>query len=107
MCETLVVTMTASPAPRRRTVNTIVFVAILAAVLVFVAFSAFRTKEWVIPAAAKAWKNPVTPTEAELGRARELYRNKCASCHGESGTGDGSDAPLWGPRPSDFTDSAR
>ena len=42
-----------------------------------------------------------TPTSPVNGAA--LYRNRCASCHGESGRGNGEYAGLLNPKPRDFT----
>lgn len=35
--------------------------------------------------------------------AAALYRDRCATCHGASGRGDGPASPLLDPRPRDFT----
>lgn len=40
------------------------------------------------------------------GGAPELYRKRCAACHGESGRGDGLAATAMQPRPRDFADAA-
>jgi len=32
--------------------------------------------------------------------------DKCAECHGDSGKGDGSQARMYDPQPTNFTDSA-
>jgi mono/diheme cytochrome c family protein len=38
-------------------------------------------------APASGVKNPVRPTEKSLARAKELYGQDCAICHGETGDG--------------------
>lgn len=38
----------------------------------------------------------------DAGRGRVLYRELCASCHGDSGRGDGPAAGLFDPVPADF-----
>src|SRR5262249_9888071 len=51
----------------------------------------------------KTVKNPLQPTEANLTAAREMYENKCSDCHGPKGKGDGSEAMMYDPLPSDLT----
>ena len=38
---------------------------------------------------------------------RDVYRARCAACHGAAGRGDGPAAAAMNPRPSSFADSAR
>jgi DMSO reductase family type II enzyme heme b subunit len=45
---------------------------------------------------------PPPPTPRATG-GKELYAEKCALCHGDSGKGDGPAAELLDPRPRDFT----
>jgi mono/diheme cytochrome c family protein len=42
-----------------------------------------------------------------LERGRVLYRDWCATCHGEGGRGDGPDAPTLREHPGDLTDFAQ
>ena len=44
---------------------------------------------------------------ANIAAAKEIYGNKCSDCHGEKGKGDGSEAMMYDPAPSDLTDAAR
>jgi mono/diheme cytochrome c family protein len=46
-----------------------------------------KLRSWAIPASLRAATNPVRPTEAALGRAREHFADHCASCHGNDGRG--------------------
>jgi mono/diheme cytochrome c family protein len=62
---------------------------------------------WIVPEDTKHLPNPLARSEADLPRARALYLDKCAECHGESGRGDGSQAKQYDPAPSDLTDAAR
>ncbi len=41
--------------------------------------------------------------EAALALGEEVYRKRCAFCHGDEGAGDGGAAPYLEPRPRDFT----
>jgi hypothetical protein len=37
-----------------------------------------------------------------VSKGRELYKNNCATCHGESGQGNGTSASLLNPKPRNF-----
>ncbi|MGH7596552.1 MAG: c-type cytochrome [bacterium] len=51
---------------------------------------------------------PVGPRRTpDLGYAKILFEENCASCHGLSGAGDGPAADTLNPRPRDFTDPER
>ena len=50
-------------------------------------------------------KNPIAASAADLDSIRPIYRDKCSSCHGLTGRGDGHDASLYDPKPTDFTDA--
>ncbi|PZP51501.1 MAG: cytochrome C, partial [Azospira oryzae] len=55
-----------------------------------------------------AYELIVTPKRApDLSRARTLYAEQCAGCHGAQGRGDGPAASGMDPPPSDFHDQAR
>ena len=50
----------------------------------------------------------VVPRKApDLARARQLFAENCASCHGADGRGDGVAARGMEPPPTDFTDAQR
>src|SRR6266851_3422102 len=51
---------------------------------------------FTVPSAASA-----QPSSSSNGAA--LYQERCASCHGKTGRGDGEYAGLLDPRPRDFT----
>lgn len=57
--------------------------------------------------ADKNMKNPVAPSEASLKAARLIFAERCVSCHGEQGKGDGPDSMMYDPAPSDLTDPRR
>ena len=61
---------------------------------------------WRIPANAETETNPVAADQQVLERGREIYRSKCARCHGPGGRGDGSEADPDRP-PRDLTDASR
>jgi len=61
---------------------------------------------WIVPEEAKRVVNPLKPWQADLPGARARYLDKCAECHGDTGKGDGPQAKLYDPKPSDLTDAA-
>ncbi|WP_182870936.1 c-type cytochrome [Rhodopirellula sp. JC639] len=46
----------------------------------------------------------IDPQQADLQRGSDLYAQRCADCHGESGQGSDEGPPTWGPR--SFNDGA-
>jgi mono/diheme cytochrome c family protein len=57
---------------------------------------------------AAALKNPVKATPQSVAAGKKLYDTQCATCHGQSGKGDGRMAAsiTTGPKPSDLTDAS-
>jgi mono/diheme cytochrome c family protein len=85
----------------------ILFVSLLALAFVALVYSAFENnKPWVIPEEAKKRQNPLTASESTLKTAKGIYVDECAQCHGERGKGDGPEAAMHDPRPSDITDTS-
>jgi mono/diheme cytochrome c family protein len=62
--------------------------------------------DWKAPDSAKKVKNPVPANAASLAAGKQVYANNCDRCHGDMGKGDGSDANLYDPGPTDFTDAS-
>ena len=58
--------------------------------------------DWGMPAAAKDAPNPVPATAQNLAAAQAIYADRCARCHGDHGAGDGPDASLYKPLPSEL-----
>jgi len=42
--------------------------------------------------------------EAAMARAQEIFANRCATCHGTQGAGDGPGSQSLNPKPRDFGD---
>lgn len=76
---------------------------LLLGVLAVVAVTAATKEEWKAPARAAAKKNPVAAEPASIGRGKAVYTAECASCHGNSGKGDGPGAKDLEVTPGDMT----
>jgi mono/diheme cytochrome c family protein len=61
---------------------------------------------WIVPEEAKRVTNPLQASQANLPEARKRYLDKCAECHGDGGKGDGSQAKLYDPLPTNLADAA-
>ena len=84
----------------------ILFVVLIALICISLVYSAFENnKPWVVPEEIKKLKNPVAPSESTLKAARGIYIDECAQCHGERGKGDGPEAAMHSPAPSNLTDA--
>lgn len=59
-----------------------------------------------VPSAYANLKNPLPPTEENLGKGKLLYSQVCASCHGSDGKGNGPAAKGMDPPPVDLTHTA-
>jgi len=93
----------AQPNLKTRKILFAVLLALICAGLVYAIFD--RDKPWVVPEEVKRMKNPVAASESTLKAARGIYVDECAQCHGERGKGDGPEAAMHSPAPSDITDS--
>jgi mono/diheme cytochrome c family protein len=69
-----------------------------------IGFLIWQNRPWSVPESAREMKNPIVPAAADLDSVRPIYREKCSTCHGSTGRGDGHDASLYDPKPTDFTD---
>mgnify|MGYP001602916783 FL=1 len=58
---------------------------------------------WVAPARAAKKKNPVAADAASIAKGKVLYVKECASCHGDTGKGDGSAVKDLEKKPEDLT----
>jgi mono/diheme cytochrome c family protein len=55
-----------------------------------------------VPEPYRSTKNPLLKTEATFSRGAAIYHQNCASCHGDSGHGDGPAGLLLSPPPADL-----
>jgi mono/diheme cytochrome c family protein len=67
-----------------------------------VAATAADRPQWKAPARAGGVKNPVTPDATSIAAGKALYARECASCHGDTGKGNGPDAADLSRQPPDF-----
>ena len=79
-----------------------IFLAIIGVIGYFIYENNFKA---MIPAEAKKLVNPIAPSPAVLQSIKPVYMEQCANCHGETGKGNGPDAMMYDPSPSDFTDA--
>lgn len=96
--------MTSSAKSRRA--RLVLFVCALGLIVVSIGLAVFQPKAWVIPPAEKQLQNPLTSTPTNLEAAKKIYADKCADCHGDKGKGDGPDAMMYDPAPTDLSDAA-
>ena len=60
-------------------------------------------KPWIVPEKAKAMKNPVEATKANIEIGKALFKKHCKSCHGDTGLGDGAKSETLKTFPGDFS----
>ena len=93
---------------RARILPKFLFATVLGVTCVLVIYWATQqSKPWVVPAEYKTLKNPLVPSPPNLRSARQLYREDCSQCHGQTGKGDGPEAWMHRPSPADLTDPVR
>jgi len=51
--------------------------------------SSISENKWLAPVTEDAKKNPVDSSQKSITAGQKLYTQRCASCHGPSGDGDG------------------
>lgn len=75
---------------------------LVGAVIVFGAIGCSR------PSVPPPQQQPQAPAQAETpeDEARNIFRDRCAVCHGASGAGDGPAGAALNPRPRSFADAA-
>ena len=76
-------------------------------VLLFLAFISCNSPhpsngEWKAPDDAHKLKNPLAGSPAALQQGKQLYNSYCATCHGETGFGNGPARGPLGEKPANF-----
>jgi len=92
---------------KSRLLQKILFGVVIGLIFLSIGLAALHRTPWQIPAAEKLRKNPLAANDVNYNAAKPIYNEKCANCHGDSGKGDGSDAMMYDPAPSDLTDATR
>jgi mono/diheme cytochrome c family protein len=73
--------------------------------LLLAGWASAHDKDWQAPPEARRVKNPIAPNGDNLAAAHAIYIDKCASCHGDKGAGDGPEAEMYDPAPAKFDDA--
>ncbi len=92
------------PSKKPKTLQKLLFALVIALIFLSIGLAALHKTPWKVPLEDKLRKNPLDPSAANLNAAKPVYNEYCANCHGDSGKGDGSDAMMYDPSPSDLTD---
>ena len=58
---------------------------------------------WVVPEEARAMENPVARSDEAIALGKTAYDARCASCHGDTGKGDGRATRFIRPAPADIS----
>lgn len=95
------------PTPPKKSKTSIKILLALAIILIFlsIGLAALHKTPWSVPLEAKLRKNPLQATDANRNAAKPVFNEYCANCHGDSGKGDGADAMMYDPSPSDLSDA--
>jgi mono/diheme cytochrome c family protein len=94
-----------APPKKQKTLLKLLFGLVIALIFLSIGLAAFHKTPWSVPLEDKLRKNPLDVSAANLNAAKPVYNEYCSNCHGDSGKGDGSDAMMYDPSPSDLTDS--
>jgi mono/diheme cytochrome c family protein len=81
------------------------FILLLVVIAAAILYSILQNRPWTVPEQAKQRKNPLQASAATIESIRPLYLDKCATCHGNTGKGDGHNASLYDPPPTNFTEA--
>ena len=94
------------PTPQKKSKTSIKILLGLVIILIFLCIgqAAFHETPWNVPPEEKLRKNPLEASTANLNAAKPVYNEYCANCHGDTGKGDGSDAMMYDPAPSNLTE---
>jgi mono/diheme cytochrome c family protein len=91
------------PKSRSSTVTAAMLAGLILCTIIASAWSADApNEEWKAPARAARKKNPIPADEKSMARGEAVYVKECASCHGDSGKGDGKAAADLNPKPRDL-----
>jgi mono/diheme cytochrome c family protein len=86
-------------------VKTILFIALFVVISVSGCISEAEPKEHIIPQEFIEMINPISATQNSIEKGEKIYQVHCVQCHGPEGRGDGPQAMMFDPRPSNFYDA--
>lgn len=89
--------------PKSRAARKMLLFIVLLAILVAIGLGVMQRGPWQVPPDEKLRTNPLPASAANIDAAKPVYKEYCANCHGDYGEGDGSDAMMYDPAPSDLT----
>ncbi len=95
--------MSTSPKKSKTSIKILLGLVILL-IFVCIVLAVFHETPWKVPLEDKLRKNPIPANDTNLNAAKPIYNEYCANCHGDTGKGDGSDAMMYDPAPSDLTE---
>jgi mono/diheme cytochrome c family protein len=90
---------------KKSPVTLLLFIVLLLVAAGSAVYTYLHPGPWIVPEGAKRVANPLEPSRANLPEARRIYLDKCAECHGDGGKGDGSQAKMYDPLPTNLTDA--
>jgi mono/diheme cytochrome c family protein len=80
--------------------------AILASLAIASGAASMNGKQpWLAPEATRKKKKPIPVTQKSLAAGAQLFHENCATCHGETGVGDGPTGKFLTKKPANLTDS--
>jgi len=94
-----------APPKKPKTLQKVLFSLVILLIFLSIGLAAFHKTPWSVPLEDKLRKNPLPASHANLNVAKPVFNEYCSNCHGDSGKGDGSDAMMYDPSPSDLTDA--
>jgi len=94
-----------TPTKKPKTLVKLLLALVILLIFLSIGLAAFHKTPWSVPLEDKLRKNPLAASDANLIAAKPVFNEYCANCHGDSGKGDGSDAMMYDPSPSDLTDA--
>jgi mono/diheme cytochrome c family protein len=94
-----------TPPKKPKTLLKLLFALVIILIFLSIGLAALHKTPWKVPLEDKLRKNPLDASAANLNVAKPVYNEYCANCHGDSGKGDGSDAMMYDPSPSDLTEA--
>jgi len=93
-----------APAKRQKTLQKLLLALVILLIFLSIGLAALHTTPWKVPPEDKLRKNPLAASDANFNAAKPVYNEYCANCHGDAGKGDGSDAMMYDPAPSNLTE---